>query len=98
MKTSTNLYQYIQAEYTYKYMVTIMIYMSRVSTYCSFIFLKIFRNRCLKTYDLDLSHIYSAPKLTRRVALTKTNTKLGLLTYIDILLMVVKRIGKRIWQ
>ena len=46
------------------------------------------RNMCLEIYELDLVKFLSVPGLTWQAALRKTNVKLGLLTDIDILLMV----------
>ena len=47
---------------------------------------------CLKKYQLDLVHILSAPGLAWEAPLKNTGVKLELLTDIDILLMVEKRI------
>ena len=51
-----------------------------------------FRNMCLKIYELDLSRFLSASGLSWQVALKKTKIKLGLLTDIDMLLLVKKSI------
>ena len=51
-----------------------------------------FRKMCLKIYHLDPVIFLSAPGLAWQVALKKTEVKLELLTDIDMLLMVEKRI------
>ena len=47
-----------------------------------------FRNTCIKVYELDPAHFLSLAGLTWQVCLKKTNIKLELLTYYDMLLMV----------
>ena len=47
----------------------------------------------LKIYDLDLVKLLSAPALAWQAALKETDVKLELLTDIDMLLMVEKKIG-----
>ena len=51
-----------------------------------------FRNMCLEIYELDPAKKFSAPGLAWQAALKKTKVKLGLLTDIDMLLMVEKSI------
>ena len=51
-----------------------------------------FRNMCLEIYELDPAKFVSAPGLEWQATLKKTKVKLDLLTDIDILLMVEKRI------
>ena len=51
-----------------------------------------FRNMCIKVYELDPAHFLSAPGLARQACLKKTEVKLELLTDVDMLLMVEKRI------
>ena len=51
-----------------------------------------FRNMCIKVYELDPAHFFSAPGLAWQGCLKKTGVKLELLTDIDMLLMVEKRI------
>ena len=51
-----------------------------------------FRNKCIEIYELDLAHFLSAPGLGWQVCLKKTGIKLGLLTDIDMLLMIEKGI------
>ena len=47
-----------------------------------------FRNKCIKTYEVDPLHFVSAPELAWQACLKKTCIKLELLTDIDMLLMV----------
>ena len=47
-----------------------------------------FRNTCLKVYELDPAHFLSLPGLAWQACLKKTNIKLELLTDYDMLLMV----------
>ena len=47
-----------------------------------------FRNICIKNYELDPAHYYTAPGLAWDAALKITNVKLELLLDIDMLLMV----------
>ena len=51
-----------------------------------------FRKTCLETYQLDPAKFLSAPGKTGQAALKKTEVKLELLTNIDMLLMVERRI------
>ena len=51
-----------------------------------------FRKMCLKIFHLDSVKLFSAPGLAWQAALRKTEVKLELLTDIDMLLMVEKRI------
>ena len=46
-----------------------------------------FRNKCLEIYKLDPAHFLSAPGLAWQACLKKTQVKLELLTYNDMLLM-----------
>ena len=55
-----------------------------------------FREMCLKIYHLDPPKFLSAPGLAWQAALKKIEVKLGLLTDIDMLLMVEKGIRGRI--
>ena len=57
-----------------------------------------FRNICLKIYELDLAKFLSAPRLAWQAAFKKTKVKLGLLTDIDMLLMIEKGITGRIYH
>ena len=50
------------------------------------------RNLCTKIYELDPAKFLSAPGLPWQAGLKKTKIKLDLLTDIDILIMVEKRI------
>ena len=51
-----------------------------------------FRNKCIQIYELNPGHILSAPGLAWQACLQKTEVKSELLTNIDMLLMVEKRI------
>ena len=51
-----------------------------------------FRNICIKNYELDPAHYYTAPGLAWDAALKITDVKLELLSDIDMLLMVEKGI------
>ena len=51
-----------------------------------------FRNMCLEIYELDPAEFLPAPVLAWQVALKRTKEKLDLLTDIDMLIMVEKRI------
>ena len=51
-----------------------------------------FRNKCIEIYELDPAHFLSAPGLAWQACLKKTEVKLELLTKINMLLMVGKRI------
>ena len=55
-----------------------------------------FRNMCLKIYELDPAKFFSDPGLVWQAALKKTKVKLGLLTDINMLLMVEKGIRAEI--
>ena len=46
-----------------------------------------FRNICIKNYELDPAHYYTAPGLAWEAALKTTDVKLGLLSDIDMFLM-----------
>ena len=60
--------------------------------------LLIFRNMCLKLYDLDPARFFSVKGLAWQVALNKTRVKLDLLTDIDMLLTVGKGITGEIYH
>ena len=51
-----------------------------------------FRNMCIKVYELDPAHFLSAPGLSWQACLKKTEAELELITDLDMLLMVEKRI------
>ena len=53
-----------------------------------------FRNKCIEIYELDPAYFLSAPRLAWQACLKKTEVKLGLLTDVDMLLMVEKGIRK----
>ena len=53
---------------------------------------EIFRNTCIKVYELDPAHFLSAPGLAWQACFKKTGAKLELLTDVDMLLMVEKGI------
>ena len=53
---------------------------------------EIFRNMCIKIYELDPAKLLSAPGLAWQVTLKKTKVKLYFLTDINMLLMVEKGI------
>ena len=55
-----------------------------------------FRNICINMYEFDPVKFLSAPGLAWQASLKKTKRKLGLLTDIDMLLMVEKGIRGRI--
>ena len=55
-----------------------------------------FRNKCIDIYELDPAHFLSAPGLPWQACFKKTEVKLELLTDIDMLLMVEKRIRDEI--
>ena len=55
-----------------------------------------FRNMRLKIYELDPAKFFSAPGLVWQAALKKTKVRLGLLTDINVLLMVEKGIRAEI--
>ena len=51
-----------------------------------------FRNISIKVYELDPAHFLPAPRLAWQVCFKETEVKLELLTDVDMLLMVEKRI------
>ena len=51
-----------------------------------------FRNMCIKVYKLDPVYFLSAPGLVWQACLKKTGEKLELITDVDMLLMIEKRI------
>ena len=51
-----------------------------------------FRNMCIKVYELDPAHFLSAPGLAWQASLKETEVELGLITHVDMLLMVEKGI------
>ena len=53
---------------------------------------EIFRNKCIEIYELDPGHFLSAPGLAWQACLKNTRIELELLTNINMLLMVEKRI------
>ena len=57
-----------------------------------------FREVCLKNYDLDPAHFYTAPVLAWKACLKKTRIKLELLLDPDMLLMFERRIRGGITQ
>ena len=57
-----------------------------------------FRNKCIKTYELDPSYFLSAPGLTWQACLKKTDAELELLTDTKMLLMFEKAIRGGITQ
>ena len=69
--------------------IKIMIYMFRVMLADV---LENFRNMCIKVYELDPAHFLSAPGLAWQACLKKTEVELELMTDVDMLLMVGKRI------
>ena len=56
----------------------------------------VFRNMCIKVYELDPAHFLSAPGLAWQACLKKTEAKLELFTGVDMLLMVEKGIRRGI--
>ena len=64
-----------------------MICIFKVIHYCLQMF-ENFRNMCIKAYELDPTHILSAPGLAWQACSKKTKIKLELLTDVDMLLMV----------
>ena len=56
--------------------------------YCLQMYLKIFRNMCIKVHELDPAHFLIAPGLAWQACLKKTDVKLELLTDFNMLLMV----------
>ena len=65
-----------------------MICMFRVIHFCSQMFLKIFREMCIRVYGLDPTCFLSAPGLAWQACLKKTGVKLELLKDMDMLLMI----------
>ena len=55
-----------------------------------------FRNKCIEIYEIDAAHFLYAPRIEWRACLKKTEVKLELLTNLDMLLMVEKRIRDEI--
>ena len=53
---------------------------------------EIFRNTCLRIYEFDPAHFFTAPGLAWQVALKETKVTLDLVTGIDMFLMVEKGI------
>ena len=51
-----------------------------------------FTKKCIEIYELDPAHCLSEPKLAWQACLKKTELKLVLLTYVDMLLMLEKGI------
>ena len=51
-----------------------------------------FRNKCIEIHELDPAHFFSAPGLAWQACLKKIGVELELLTDINMLLMVEKRI------
>ena len=73
--------------------------MFRVTHYFLQIYLKIFRNMCIKVYELDPAHFLSAPGLAWQACLKKTDVKLELLANLVMLLVVEKGIrGEYVMQ
>ena len=69
-----------------------MICILKVIHYLWLMFSKTSAKKCLKIHHLDPVKFLSAPGLAWQAALRKTGVKLGLLTHIDMLLMVEKDI------
>ena len=57
-----------------------------------------FKNKCIKTYELDPLHYLSTPSLAWQACIKKTGVELELLTDIDKLLMVEEGIRGGICQ
>ena len=53
---------------------------------------KIFRNICIKVYELDPAHCLSAPGLAWQAFLKKARVELELINNVDMLLMIEQRI------
>ena len=64
-----------------------MIYMFRVRNYCLQMYLQI-HFKSTEIYELESTYFLSAPELAWKAALRITGVELGLLTDIDMLLMV----------
>ena len=98
MEDITNA-DYMQAKRLCKYFERKKIYMICIlkvihyfyNTLYYYVF-KIFRKLCLKIYELDPAKFLSDPGLALQAALKKTEVKLKLLSNINMLLMVEKRI------
>ena len=82
---------------TIKIEVIIMICMFKVIHHCYQIYLRIL-NKCIEIYELDPAHFLSAPGLACQACFKKSEVKLELLTYVDMLLMVEKGIRGGICQ
>ena len=67
-----------------------MICILKVIHYFWLMFSKTSEKKCLKIHHLDPVKFLSAPGLAWQPALRKTGVKVGLLTHIDMLLMVEK--------
>ena len=67
-----------------------MICMFKAIHHCYLVYLKTFRNICIKIYKLTPEKFLSAPGLAWQAGLKKTKGKLDLLTDIDMLLKVEK--------
>ena len=50
-----------------------------------------FRNMCINIYELDPAKFLSAPGLVWQATLKKTKVKLNLLTYIDMLIIIIEK-------
>ena len=61
-------------------------------------FFENFTDKCIEIYELDPAHFLSAPGLAWQACLKKTKVELELLTDIDMLLMIEKRIRGGICQ
>ena len=59
---------------------------------------EIFRNMCIKIYELDPIYFLSAPRLAWQTCLKKTGEKLELITDVDMLLMIEKGIRGGIYH
>ena len=59
---------------------------------------KNFRNKCIKTYELDPLHFVNTPSLAWQTCLKKTGVELELLIDIDMILMIEKGIRGGICQ
>ena len=57
-----------------------------------------FRNMCINVYEIDALHFLYAPGLAWQLFLKKAEMKLELLTNVEMLLMVEKRIREGIWH
>ena len=59
---------------------------------------EIFRNMCIKIYELDPIYFLSAPRLAWQACLKKTGEKLELIANVDMLLMIEKGIKGGIYH